>query len=181
MCRYFVEFNKCKFGSFCKFNHDAIGNRKFDQEIEMLRKELENVKNGIKEKEMEIGDKDEEIKKVGNVIEERMSSLEIVLKRMELDLQELKTENKYLKELLEGNEKSNGVNETLDELVGQDEIESESDGQPVEENQAEQVTSFKCTKCDFIGKNMAGLKIHDTAKHKEKEKPMMQRFSKVKK
>ena len=145
----------------------------------MLRKELEYVKNGIKEKEMEIRDKDEEIKKVSNVIEERMSSLEMLLKKMELDLQELRTENKYLKALVEGNEKSNGINETLDEPEGQD--ESESYTQTVEENQTEQVTSFRCAKCDFIGKNMAGLKIHDTAKHKEKEKPMMHRFSKVKK
>ena len=124
---------------------------------------------------------DEEIKKVSNVIQERMSSLEEVLKRMELDLQELRKENKYLKELFDGKGKNNGVKETLDELLGQDEIESESEDQPVADNQTEQAASFKCTKCDFIGKNMAGLKIHDTAKHKEKEKPIMQRFSKVKK
>ena len=63
-CRYFAEFNKCKFGSFCKFNHDGIKNLKFDQEIELLKKELDYIKNGMKEREMEIKEKDEEIKKV---------------------------------------------------------------------------------------------------------------------
>ena len=33
----------------------------------------------------------------------------------------------------------------------------------------------KCEKCVFIGKNKAGLKIHVTAKHKDK--PLMQMFS----
>ena len=44
----------------------------------------------------------------------------------------------------------------------------------VNESTSEQT---KCEKCDFVGKNLAGLKIHVTAKHKEK--PLLQRFSRA--
>ena len=50
-CRYFVEFNNCKFGTFCKFGHDAIEKRKVDKDIETLQKQLVEVKHDICEKE----------------------------------------------------------------------------------------------------------------------------------
>lgn len=180
-CKYFAEFNKCKFGSFCKFKHDEIGNIKFDREIEMLRKDLENVKNGIKEKEIEIREKDKEIKKVSNDLQDKMCALEMIVKRLELDLQELRKENMSLRARVEEKEKGNIINNIPDELEEKDESDAHQVEEQVEENQMEEITSFRCTQCDFIGKNMAGLKIHDTAKHKEKQKPLMQRFSKVKK
>ena len=59
-------------------------------------------------------------------------------------------------------------------MEGENEIESDMEDVNIgttEEN--------KCEKCEFIGKNKAGLKIHVTAKHKDK--PLMQRFSRVSK
>ena len=77
-------------------------------------------------------------------------------------------------------------NETQNETESEVEIDSEETieaSEVCEENFEEQNDPFKCNKCDFIGKNGAGLKIHDTAKHKEnppkQQKPLMQRFSRV--
>ena len=46
-CRYFVEFNNCKFGTLCKFGHDTIEKGKVDKEIETLQMQLEEVRHYI--------------------------------------------------------------------------------------------------------------------------------------
>ena len=35
-----------------------------------------------------------------------------------------------------------------------------------DEGKSGMIVTHKCEKCDFIGKNQAGLKIHSTTKHK---------------
>ena len=98
----------------------------------------------------------------------RMGALEIVFKRKELDLKELRTENKDFKALIEGKEKTNDKNDILTENEeDESKVESDTQCQQVEEVLLDQVVSFKFTKCDFMRKKMADLKIFDTIKHKE--------------
>ena len=130
---------------------------------------------------MEIKEKDEEIKKVNREMEGRISTLENIVKRRELNLKELKTENNELKAFVEEKERNNNKNDTLTEAEEKDESEIDTKCQQVEEIQLKPIISFNCIKCNFIGKNISGLKIHDKAKHKEKEMPLMQRFSNWKK
>ena len=187
-CRYFIEYNNCKFGNYCKFDHDVIENGKVNEEMETLRKQVEEVKNRIIEKEQEIKLKDEKIKKLSMKLEERIAALEDKNKTIEKDLQEIMTENKYLRALIAGHcqAEHDGVFKIPNEVIDEEESEVENDDEEItevltdyEENCVEKANSYKCGKCDFIGKNGAGLKIHDTAKHKGKGKPLMQRFSRV--
>ena len=88
---------------------------------------------------------------------------------MEKQLEEIKAENMKIRDLLNSKKNGDEIVETENEDIEVEvEIENESD---MEEN--------KCEKCEFIGKNKAGLKIHVAAKHKEK--PLMQMFSRVSK
>ena len=78
------------------------------------------------------------------------------------------------------------VEDIYNETESEIEIDSEETFEATEvceERFEEQNDPLKCNKCDFVGKNGASLKIHDTAKHKEnppkQQKPLMQRFSRV--
>ena len=55
-CRYFQEYKYCKFGEYCKFNHEEFED---DTEITEIKKKLEELKR-------EINAKDEEIKLKNN-------------------------------------------------------------------------------------------------------------------
>ena len=53
-CPFFLELGKCTFGTYCKFSHDNIANKKTSEDIGEIRNEMKKVKSKIKEKEVEI-------------------------------------------------------------------------------------------------------------------------------
>ena len=169
---YFVEFNNCKFGTYCMFGHDATEKRKVDKDIETLQKQLEEVKHDICKKENEMKQKDGEIKTLALNMEKKTASLENRIQSLEENLEQLRNENQMLRaqfmaQVTNVEEIDSEAQEKIDNEVEIDseetiEVLQESDGNYVEQN-----NPFKCKKCDFTGKNVAGLKIHNTAKHKE--------------
>ena len=86
----------------------------------------------------------------------------------------MKLENMKMKTLM--NEK---INCDKIEEVQNKEMENEVESNMEETNDCGLVEENKCEKCDFVGKNKTGLKVHVTAKHREK--PLMQMFSRVSK
>ena len=129
--------------------------------------------------------KDEEIKTLAINIEQKNATLENRIQILEDDLEQLRKENKLLKAQfiapqVDDTDVEEIQNEPLDEIESEVEIEASTE---CEDNYEEENNPFKCSKCDFIDKNGAGLKIHESAKHKEnppkQHKPLMQRFSKV--
>lgn len=48
------------------------------------------------------------------------------------------------------------------------EAEAENETSEVPETEEEEVESFACDKCEYIGKNAQALRMHQTMKHKEK-------------
>ena len=187
-CRYFVEFKNCKFGTYCKFGHDAIENKQVDKEIETIKKQLEEVKHDIGKKENEMKLRDEEIKTLAISMEQKNIALENRIQTLEVNLEELRNENKVLRAqfIAQKMDEEEIDTEALDDIESEVEIDIEETieaSKVYEENYEEQNNPLKCDKCDFFGKNGAGLKIHITAKHKEnppvQQKPLMQRFSRV--
>ena len=97
-----------------------------------------------------------EIEALAINMEKKTASLEIRIQTLEVDLEQLRNENKSLRAQFKAPE--------IDSEV---EIESEETLEALEVCEENFVEKNKCNKCDFIGKNGAGLKIHDTAKNKE--------------
>ena len=64
MCRFFLEFNYCKFGIYCRYKHEKYSNEVSTKEIEDLKNILECLKNEIAKKVEEIDIKDNEIKEL---------------------------------------------------------------------------------------------------------------------
>ena len=46
--KYFLEYQKCKFGEYCRFSHDIPNNPENMEKIEALEKEVESFKAGNK-------------------------------------------------------------------------------------------------------------------------------------
>ena len=42
-----MEYNNCKFGSYCKFSHDLIPINKHNEEIDEVKKQLEGLEKEI--------------------------------------------------------------------------------------------------------------------------------------
>ena len=57
-CRYYIEYNNCKFGSYCKFSHDVIPLKKHNEEINDLKKQIKDLKKEINEKDTKDNDDD---------------------------------------------------------------------------------------------------------------------------
>ena len=53
-CRFFLEFNYCKFGTFCRYRHEKFYSEVSTREIEDLRNTLECLKEDIAKKNEEI-------------------------------------------------------------------------------------------------------------------------------
>ena len=158
-------YRNCKFGEFCRFSHDIIEDGK---EIIKLKQQLEELKKRIDEKDEEIKLKDEEIIQVNKNLQNQLRNLEERSKSMEKSLEEIKAENKYLRNVIE----TRLTNDKNNEVPSIPRIEKESEIERAEEVVDECLEPHKCEKCEFVGKNQAGLKIHMTAKHKEK--PLLQ-------
>ena len=64
MCRYFSQYNYCKFGEYCKFKHGEFRSSEIDKEIEKLKLEIDKLGKIVNVKENEIKSKDIEIRKL---------------------------------------------------------------------------------------------------------------------
>ena len=89
---------------------------------------------------------------------------------MKKQLAEIKAENLEMKTFMKS---KNNIDKIVE--VKNKEMEKEIESDMDEVNNCGTTEEKKCEKCVFIGKNKAGLKIHVTAKHKDK--PLMQMFS----
>ena len=140
-CKFFRDFNYCKFGEWCKFVHIVQENlikysknenqkiltklSEIDKELEALRKEEESIKNVISE--------------------DRLIQLERKLDNF-LNLEKQMCEKDELIENL-----AKKVNEMEEKLISIGKI-TES-------------LHFKCTECDFSSTSEKGLKTHIKKKH----------------
>ena len=178
-CRYFMIYENCKFGEFCKFNHDVLETIRESKQMDDIRKKLDELRNRIIEKEKEITIKDDEIEKLNKQLQKRVSDIEEKNKAIERDLEKLQVENESLRATINTNKKNGEIKEAIEKATVESESEVESsnanskelydkleEDQEINEEIEEIVTKNKCDKCEFIGKSEAGLKIHKTSKHK---------------
>ena len=156
---------------------------------------MEEIRNQIIEKEREIKIKDDEIEMLNKQLQSRVKDVEKKNETMKENISELKLENESFKamintvmekadtveknnvemkeELSNLREENNSIRAMLQSTMNVGFMAVSGESETDESTSAQN----KCAKCDFVGKNQAGLKIQETAKHKEK--PLLQRFSRV--
>ena len=61
-----MVYQNCKFGEFCRFHHGVIESLNDSKEMEEIRKNLDDLRNRILEKEREIKIKDDEMEQTTN-------------------------------------------------------------------------------------------------------------------
>ena len=120
------------------------------------------MKQVIEEKDTEINKINIEIDQFEKKFEKRIESLEEIVNTFQKELENLKKENEALRnaKIVETNEK-NSLSESENYVAK--EI-TEFDG--VDDDTATCENEHVCDKCGFVGKTEAGLKIHNTAKHR---------------
>ena len=171
-CLFFSQFHYCKFGVYCRYSHEKS---KEIESIEVIEKELNSVKEQIKQKNFEIEMLNEEIKKV----EEKTKSEMLIIiennnKVIENEMKVLKEENKIIRSRFDSMEKVMKALE--DEIKNKAKVTVIEAEEETELSDTEQEPSNKCGKCDFQAKSEAGLKTHITMKHKT---PLFKAYTKI--
>ena len=169
-CRYFENYFYCKFGTFCKFSHGKINEGK---SIKLLEKEIEGVKKDIQKKDKEIQEINDQIEHLEERIESQIYIISQKNDVMEKEIIEIKEENKEIKSKLHLMEKEI---EALKELGMQKPAEMNALDDENEAVGAKSEILISCEKCEFIAKSEAGLKTHNTVKHKTS---LMRAYTKV--
>ena len=170
-CKFFIEFNNCKFRDYCKFSHEMLDDRTRNGEINELMNKLEEMKAKIIKKDREIHQKDMEIDRLLKNLQDRLALVEEKNDTLEKKFKDLENENSKLKMLIvskskvsKSGENQKEVNPNEAEAYGED-IGKENVTEP-EVEEVQMVQNYPCDKCDFSGKTEAGLKTHKTIKHK---------------
>ena len=89
-CKYFLEYQKCKFGEYCRFSHGIPNNPKNMEKIEALEKEVEVLKQEIKHMKDHIDMKGSQLKMIQTEVKEKV----VIIQKVELA-------SKYLEKELE--------------------------------------------------------------------------------
>ena len=162
-CRFFREYKRCKFGEFCKFSHDQLTEKNYSEDIGGMMEKLECLKKDIGVKDIEIARLDTEIKDLERGLNCKIMNLEKIVRILQEEVAGLKKENEKLRFSLKGSflsEEKNNLNDTENDDTERAKTDENIEKTSVVENE------FICDKCGFIGKTEAGLKTHNTTKHK---------------
>ena len=174
-CRFFLEYNYCKFGTFCRFRHKKLADEASDKEIEILKKALEILKIEIAEKIESINNKETQIKELeekNQIVRAENQELRQKVEQLQSDL-EVSRNTVAVNNMLHDDFK-----ERVGEKYGYNSNDSESDYEPDEEIRTKNRIIFrlkkveelkkmaKCDVCDYTTKSEVGLKSHKTKKHK---------------
>ena len=170
-CRFFAEYFYCKFGVYCKFSHKRSDDGKA---IELLENQIENFKKEIEIKDTEIQMVNKEIMNLERKMDSKISISKQNYEAIEKEIREIKVENIDIKsKYLALQKEIEGIRTILSGKVEAVDTASRENSEITEQ---ESDLSISCGKCDFVAKSEAGLKTHDTVKHK---KSLMRSFSKV--
>ena len=93
-CRFFVDYQYCKFGTYCKFLHKANDD---DKSIDAIEKQLKDVKLVLNKKEQEIILLNQNIREMKSNIKNEMKQVLEKNDILEKDVKYLKVENEKMK------------------------------------------------------------------------------------
>ena len=104
ICKFFLEYQKCKFGEYCRFSHDIPDSHKTREKIEVLEKDVELLKLEILDMKNQIEIKEDQLKIIRTEVEEKVGIIEkmgLAFNNMENGLKESKKENIILLDKIE--------------------------------------------------------------------------------
>ena len=196
-CKYFFQYRYCKFGQFCRFNHEEKGKEHTNEEIDILKLDLEKLKQEIHEKDKNINRKELEIQELeeslraqregGNSFNDNIDDLANRIEDIKKENKDLKNNIEEIKEENESLRNELAVNDMLFESFKErmrdkylyntedEESDYESDDNIREKRReifrrrkAEERNNLNlCQVCNFKTKNASGLKTHQRMKHKD--------------
>ena len=153
-CRYYLEFQYCKFGMYCRFSHQTVKNKETVKEIDELRLALNLMKEKIRKKDKEIELKEIEIESMKVNFAKEMKNRD----REELERFEIQRNDLHVTRML-----FDDFKEDMTYKYGYDSNAETSEDEIVDETEKKD-----CDLCNFKGKTEGGLKTHIRRKHKEK-------------
>ena len=159
-CKYFFEFQYCKFGDYCKFSHVTPIMKETSKEIDDLKEKLKLLKSEIDAK--------------NKLIQEKNDELEVLIKDHESEMK--KQESEYFKEI-EGVRNDLYVTQMLFDSFKEDMVykygydsSAQTSDEELNDLEKSSVENNECNLCDFRGKTIGGLKTHIRRKHGDREK-----------
>ena len=184
-CRYFLQFEYCKFGDNCAYSHIVEKNNK----VEQLEKEIEDLKH----EKNKFVDKVEHLEKEACEVKQEVNTVKLLMKKEELEMKdELKTMKEMFAKLyrlfkannevpdVEKNENENVKSKAKDNDSKKKGVESkkmvaeckvsdsdskndETESRVKEHKKEDQ--KFKCEMCNYESKKENTLKKHINTKH----------------
>ena len=140
-----------------------------DKSIELIEKELDEVKKHLNEKEIEIKNIDDKIRQAEMKIEADIRKIQRKHEVIEKDLRDVKKENESMKEnisVLRNKieylkvkliKNTQDMNNDPNEVIEEESVNADSE--------KDKDLAFTCDKCEFVAKSEGGLKTHKTVKH----------------
>ena len=154
-CKYFIDFQYCKFGAYCKFSHPTPIIKETSKEINDLKEQLKLLKK-------EIDDKDK-------LIKEKNDEMEVLKKEHESEMK--KQESEYFKEI-EDIRNNLHVTEMLFDAFKEDmtykygyDSSALTSDEELDDVVISNLENNECNICSFKGKTAGGLKTHIRRKH----------------
>ena len=142
ICKWFQEYNRCKFTTFCHFKHVKIDS------IENLMVKIEENTNKLSELDKKL----EQIEKEEIVIQKKLEAHEDQIEK------KLKAFENRLVEMSKQMEEKNNKITALENILKKtsDKLENTKKAKDIK---------FKCNMCDFQSGSQSGLKTHISRKH----------------
>ena len=112
ICKFFLEYQKCKFGEYCRFSHDIPNSPKTLEKIEVLQKDVEVLKLGIQDMKTQIEIREDQLKRIQTEVEEKVEiieKMELAMNYLENGLKESKKVNLVLLDKIERIEELNST------------------------------------------------------------------------
>ena len=162
ICKYFRDYGFCKFGEWCRFEH-KVHKDSFDKdnEIKDLEEELKKVKKELEENNNKVLKLEAEIQDMQQKFLEKDQTVSKINKKFN-----------FLKEkvtlLFDLEVKFENLEKKVDKIHVKPGTDSEKDAVSEEktpQNSSVCTKEVKCDLCDFVAKNKFGLKIHFHKKH----------------
>ena len=137
MCRYYQEYNRCKFGSYCAYSHTVkpTSEDKLTAEVDTLKIEVKSLRNKVTEL-IEIIHELNEVKVKSSTPKETQERHTNTEEKIELHCEKCQFVTKSILMYSE-----------------------------IREHMREKHRIFKCDTCDFTSSSEVGLKVHITKVH----------------
>ena len=174
-CKYYTEYQRCKFGDFCSYIHENVIESVSKVEFKSLEKETSNLKIKIEHLEDLLKEKDSGIRNLEKAVAYLSDSLEKKCDKFDHDQLKVPCHNTKVTE--EDVEIVYEGNNSLDEIINIPQLDgsmvmdvsTKPELREFLDSQGKPMVWFQCVECKFNSTCEAQLKKHVNKRHKLKK------------